>query len=91
MLAAPYENLSKLFRNAHHLIEKEMAQLTTSINELVTKKSSISKTDAAAALDKMLTRLRTLKKKVLSTLFVSIVLICMFESWRKLNRKRRLL
>jgi len=64
LLAAPYENLSKLFRNAHHLIEKEMAQLVTSVNELNSKKASISKSDAAAGLDKMLTRLRALKKKL---------------------------
>lgn len=63
-LKAPYETLNKFFRNNQKLVEKEINNMNTFINELDKKKEKISKEEMYNSLDKLVIRLQGLKRKV---------------------------
>ncbi|EFA81832.1 lissencephaly type-1-like motif-containing protein [Heterostelium album PN500] len=67
LLKAPIESLNKSFRVAQKLLEKEMTQLVNSINDLNKKKSSISPEDAKNTIEKLLTKMNNLKRKIEET------------------------
>jgi len=64
-IKAPYESLNKIFRNSQKVIEKEISQVISSVNEIHRKKDQISKEEAYQTLDKLVTKLQSLKRKVL--------------------------
>jgi len=63
LLKAPHEGMNKAFRQSHKLLEKEMAQVSTVVSELVGR-TDISTDEAHASLDKLVTKLQGLKRKL---------------------------
>jgi macrophage erythroblast attacher len=66
-IKAPYESLNKIFRNSQKVIEKEISQVISSVNEIHRKKDQISKEEAYQTLDKLVTKLQSLKRKLQET------------------------
>src|SRR4051794_27789613 len=65
---APYENLSRVFRNVQKQTEKEISQLVNQVSDLNGKKDQLSRQEAYDSLGKLAGRLQGLKRKA-STLF----------------------
>ncbi|GAM20646.1 hypothetical protein SAMD00019534_038210, partial [Acytostelium subglobosum LB1] len=67
LLKAPVESINKSFRQSQKMLEKEMTTVVTAINDLNKKKNNLSKDDAKTTIDKLLTRMQTLKRRVEET------------------------
>jgi len=64
LLKAPYETINKVFRNSQRLIEKEISQVVIAASELNKRKDTVSEEEAYKYLDKLVTRLNGLKRKL---------------------------
>ncbi len=64
LVKTPFEGLNRVFRSSQKNVEKEISQILLLVSELDKKKDKISKEEAAKSLDKLVTRLQGLKRKV---------------------------
>ncbi|KAF2071499.1 hypothetical protein CYY_007177 [Polysphondylium violaceum] len=64
LMRVPFECLNKSFRISQKSLEKEMNHIVSHITEINKRKDTISKEDATKTIDKLITKVETLKRKM---------------------------
>eukprot|EP01132_Coremiostelium_polycephalum_P002207 gene2207-2721_t len=67
LMKAPFECMNKSFRLSQKSIEKEITNLINTINDINKKKSILSKDEASNTVDKLITKMQNLKRKLEET------------------------